>query len=323
MPVNATILALASFATDAATGISIPVRTGERGIGGERTASAKRAVLTIAREGATGTIAVLGADLQHPYAGSPKGNAYAASAVATSVRPQCDIVPGDGSTTAFTTNIDLLSGALAAAIAGTTVGGDAILVEMPAFRLAQDSTLAAITGTMTAAGVITTSAAFDTALKGGALAAGDTLLIGGVACTVTSASGSTINTDATVAVSSASPIYVTTRARRFQKVVAASAGAASNDVEATVVNSKLVLTFKVAPPAFDRAPTPSSQIPGAGAAIDPIVVHLVTVSEVKTAATYFPTERSGVRSRSVMWVSATRSGSNLSASKVYLEHAAD
>lgn len=308
MPVNATIVKVADLTgVVAANAVSIPIRTGERGVGGERFAAGKRVLLSVLRSGNAGsdtfktfvsTIKVMGADLPQPYAGAPVGNAYVGvGQAATAVRPQKDVIPADGSTTAFTTNIDLASGDLAAAIASSSY---AILVDSPAFRLAQDSSLAAITGTMTAAGVITTSAAFDTALKGGVLAAGDTLLIGGVACTVTSASGTTINTDATTAVSTASPIYVTTKSRRFQKVMAASAGTASNDVEATVSNSKLVLTFKVAPPAFDRAPVPSTQTPGAGAAFDPVTAYLVTPTEI-LADGLNQSVRVGIRSRSVMW----------------------
>jgi hypothetical protein len=334
MPGNATLVPVLKRAR--ITGLStsqvlpfIPVRTGERGLGGERTSAGKRAILQVlrSRDGTTGaldgTIAVYGADLSHPVAGRPLGNAFAQTPTATAVRPQVDIIAGDGTTTGFTTNIDLASGDLAAAIAGTSL---AVLVELPKWRIAVTSTLAALTATMTAAGVITTSAAFDTALAGGALEAGDTLELAGQTLTVVSASGSTINvTGATAAVTVGAPLYVTTKRRRFLKVVAGSAGVASDEVEATVSNSKLVLTFKVAPPAIgpNASGTPAAATARGALPTDVPAVHLVTPTQI-LADSANELERVGIRSRSAVWAIATATAAgDVSATQVLIEHASE
>lgn len=306
-----------------------PVRTGERGLGGERTSAGKRAILQVlrSRDGTTGaldgTVAVYGADLSHPVAGRPLGNAFADTPTATAVRPQVDVIIGDGSTTAFTTNIDLASGDLSAAIAGTSL---AALVEMPKFRINVVTTLAALTATMTAAGVITTSGAFDTGLEGGTLAAGDTLELAGQALTVTSASGSTINVSgATAAVTSGVPLYVTTKSRRFFKVLAASGGSASNHVEATVSNSKLVLTFKVAPPAIgpNASGTPAAATARGALPTDVPAVHLVTPTQILADGAN-ELQRVGIRSRAAVWAIATATAAGaVSATQVLIEHASE
>lgn len=329
MPVNASVVNILNSArkTGAATSAvlpQLPVRTGDRGIGSERFSAAKRVILHTQRlrDGTTGaldgTLAIYGADLSNSQTFLPVlGNAFAAVPLATAVRPQIDQIIGDGSTTVFTTNVDLASADLASAIAGIT---NASLVELPMFRLAQDSTLAAITGTMVA-GVITTSAAFDTAIKGGVLAAGDTLSIANIQATVVSASGSTITTDSTLSVSVASPVYITTPRRQFLQVVAAGAGVASNDVEATVTGSKLVLTFKVAPPAMGpyQQTNPTFIARGGIAETRTGATHLVTPTQLLAdGANEF--NHVGVRSRSAVWAILTATaGGNVSATNALLE----
>lgn len=334
MPVNASIVPLLKSARLTSLGTSyvkkfLPVRLGERGLGGERTSAGKRAILQVARDrdGTTGaldgTVSVYGADIPNVWTGRPLGNVFAVAAVATSVRPQALPFFGDGTTVAFTTDIDLAAADLAAAIAGTT---DKILVSIPKWRIAVDSTLAALTATMTAAGVITTSGAFDTGLKGGVLAAGDTLELAGQALVVVSASGSTINvTGAVAAVTVGAPLYVTSKARQFFYVAATGAGVASDEVEATVSNSKLVLTFKVAPALSgpNASAAPAANTARGGVAVDPATVYLVTPTQIMADGAH-SFERLGFRSRSVAWVIGTATaGGALSASQVSVEHAAE
>lgn len=334
MPINATLVPILTqarvtgLATSAVTR-SIPVALGERGLGGERTSAAKRAVLQVFRDrdGTTGaidgTIAVYGVDLPNPMSGTPLGNVFAQAAVATSVRPQAEPYSGDGTTTVFTTNIDLASGDLAAAIAGVS---GAILVSLPKFRIAVVSTLAALTATMTAAGVITTSGAFDTALAGGVLAAGDTIELGGQSLVITSASGSTINvTGATAAITVGVPLYITSRRRRFLKVVGTGVGTASDEVEATVSSSKLVLTFKVAPPVAgpNASAAPAATTAKGSIQVNTPAVYLTTPTEILADGAN-PFQRAGIRSRSAMWVIATAAAAGtLSATQVAVEHSAE
>lgn len=364
MPVNATVTSLLDVARTASLVAgkayhSTPIRLGERGLGSERTAAGKRLVLGVMRSrdgygtgtagGATasdklaGTLAVYGADLPNPLAGIPLGNAYGQAATATSVRPQADVIVGDGSTTAFTTNIDLASADLTAYVNTLATAGvtGKLLVYLPKWRIAQDSSLAAITVTMTAAGVVTFSAAYDTLLVGSKrtdsdtsgtitdpLAVGDTLEIAGQALTIASIDSGTQVTvsGASAAVTSGVPCYVTTPRRRFLDVTTSSNDtASSNCVVASVSNSKLVLTFKVAPPAIGPAAmtTPTFGPKGAMPA-DPAAAYLVTPTEVLAAGTN-EFQRVGIRGRSVYWcvLNTTANGTKVSATKVHVEHAAD
>ena len=329
MPVNAVLARVVDSARLTSLGTSAskifrPVRVGERGVGSERTAGAKRAILAISRDrdgssGALdGTIAVYGADLPHPQNFSaPVGNAYAQAATATSVRPQSDQVIGDASTTAFTTAIDLASGDLAAAIAAGK-----ILVEMPKFKLTG-------TFTVTAAGAITgsgskLSAGVTNALGGGEVKVGDTVEIGGVSGTITAVSSDTAATwDQRVAVASSSTGFNTSKDRRFRFVVAASAGATGDPevVEASVTNSKLVLTFKVAPPKQNLPLVSTTEAFPAGVGqTDPGAAYLVDSTEVLADAAT-PFARTGIRARGAMWVIGTASaGGALSKTQVSLEH---
>jgi hypothetical protein len=330
MPVNAVVVQVANIARGTSLGTSTaivqrPVRTGERGIGSERTASGKRAILSFNRDrdGTTGaldgTLAVYGADLASPTAGTPLGNAFAQSATATSVRPQVAQVIGDGTTTAFTTTIDLLSGDLAAAIAAGN-----ILVDMPSFALT--GTIAASTaGVLTGTGT-KFSAGVTSAKGGGELAIGDTVVIGGLAGTITSVISDTVAAwDQTTAVSAGATGINTSRYRRFRFVVGTGAGATGDPevVEATVSNSKLVLTFKVAPVKQGEAPSGGIQTPGGVLPLEVGAAHLVTRTEMLADAAN-PFGRTGVRSRTVVWAVTTASaGGALSATQVRLEHASD
>lgn len=324
---NGIIVPVANVARGTSLGTSTailrrPVRTGERGVGSERTAAGKRVVLSFNRDrdgssGALdGTLAVYGADLPHPLTGAPLGNAYAQSATATSVRPQAGLVIGDDSTTAFTTTIDLLSGDLAAAIAAGN-----ILVEMPSFKL---------TGTMTvtAAGAITGSgtkfsAGVTNALGGGELAVGDTVVIGGIAGVITAVTSDTAATwDQTTAVAAGATGVNTSRYRRFRFVVGTGVGASGDPevVEATVSNSKLVLTFKVAPVKQGEAPSGGIQTPAGAQPVDVGAAYLVTRTELLADAAN-PFGRTSIRSRSAVWaITTSTAAGNISATQVRIEH---
>jgi hypothetical protein len=328
MPVNASVIPIASASGVVADEfIFRPVRTGERGIGGERTSAGKRAVLNAihtvdgtaaAYTQMTGTYKVMGADLPNPLTGGgPLGNVFAQAATPTSVRPQGALIPADGTTTAFTTEIDLASGDLAAAIAAGS-----ILCEVPAFKLTGTivaSAAGALTGTGTKFSAGVTSAVF-----GGELKVGDILNLGGVSGKITAVSSDTAATwDQTTAVASSAG-YNVSRDRRFKSVFAAS-GAATGDpeaVEATVSNSKLVLTFKVAPPALQPLPVSGVVTPGGALAVDPAAAYLVTPVEI-LAAGVNASVRVGVRSRSVLFAQVKTVFAATENLLVTLEHASE
>lgn len=318
---------LTSLGTSA-TKIFRPVRTGERGLGSERTSAAKRVVLSINRDrdGTTGaldgTLSVWGFDTSNPQnpTGGVLGNSYAQAATATSVRPQVDQVIGDGTTTAFTTAIDLATGDLAAAIAAGSIA-----VEMPCFALTGSAISTSAAGVITGTGT-KFSAGVSNALGGGELAVGDTVVLGGQAGTITSITSDTVAAWDQTAVVSASTVNINTSiSRRFRFVVAASAGATGDPevVEATVSNSKLVLTFKVAPVLQLIAPVSGIEFPAGGSALVPGAAYLATPVQILADGAN-PFARVGVRSRSVVWAIGTASAAGaISKSQIRLEHATD
>jgi len=321
MPLNGDPVVIADL-TGAITinTFSRPMRTDDRGLGSQRVGAGKRAQLRVTRAAndatyaaLASTIRIMGMDLPHPYATQPVAGPFGQIQTATqaqSVRPQDDQIIGDGSTLAFTTNIDTNSTDVTAYLGGVSTGGvnGMLAVEYPLFRLTGVSA-AAITGTVVN-GVITTSAAYDTALNP-ILGPFDTLLVypsgGGpaYAANVVSCSGSTITTDATsLNLGAGATIFVTTRFRRFKRVLASGA-ATAEEVNLTVTNNKLVVTWATgcAPPALgttNATAVASVNIRGGGP-IDVGAAYIGTPTEIlATGVNMFVDTQ--IRSRSLMWV---------------------
>lgn len=308
MPLNATVVKLASIArqTTGTSYLTTPVRSGERGIGGERTSAAKRAVLTIARQvdaaagtAVEGTIAVWGADLPHPYMGAPLGNAFAAAA--TSVMNQ---IVGDGTTTAFQTDIPFAA-----------FSNNNWIVETPGFKLS---------GTMavsTAGAVTGSSTAFDTQTK-----VGDVIVISGqtfTVATVTSATAITVTPAPSAAIGAGATGINISKDRRYKTWITSGSIGSTNPELFTVTDpgsGLALITFAVAPPKM-AGPSTATTL-ATGAPIDVGAVYKVTPVEVKTAGSY-QFDRSGIRSRTVMWVLGTQASNNLSATDVSVEHGTD
>jgi len=192
------------------------------------------------------------------------------------------------------------------------------MVELPAFKLSG-------TYTVTAAGAITgSSSSFQTR---GEIAVGDTVVIGGVAGTITAVTTDTDATwDARTAVGAGATGVNTSVSRRFKTVFAAGGGTASHPehVEATVSNSKLVLTFKVAPPAFgpSASAAPAAMTARGAMPLDIGAAYLVTPVEVMSAGAHI-SERVGVRSRSVMFTQFSGVQTAANRTTVTVEHSAE
>ena len=308
MPVNATVIDLASFAIGTGDLTSVPIRTNERGLGGERTSAGKRAVLTIMRstDGAganptiDGTIAVYGLDVPNPFAQKPIGNAYA-----TAQTPIAFPFIGDGTTVAFQTNIPFVS-----------FSNNNWLVEMPGFKLSGTFAVA-ITGVVTG----TSGVAAQSKL-------GDVVIIGGFRSTITSFTSQdnfTITPAPTVAIAGGAVGYNVSRDRRF-KTYASSVGSTNPELYIVTSGATIdgvacgLITFAIAPPKLIGPSTASTLATGVSA--DVPCVYYGVPTEIKPALEY-RFDRSGIRSRSVMWVNGANVGSALSAARVYLEHAAE
>jgi hypothetical protein len=311
MPINATIVPIASFAIGTANLTSVPVRTGERGLGGERTSAGKRAVLTIMRSqdgvGANptidGTIAVYGMDIANPVAGRPVGNAFA-----TALTPIAYPFLGDGTTKTFQTNIPYAA-----------FSNNNWLVEMPGFT---------VTGTfsVTTAGVVATAG--GTAGVANQTKLGDVVIIGGFKSTITAYTDQdnfTITPAPAAAISIGAACYNVSVDRRFKTYIA-SVGTTNPELFTVTSGATIdgaacgLITFAIAPPKLVGPSTTSTYV--TGTPVDVPCVYFGTVTEIKPALEY-RFDRSGIRSRAVMWATGTAVGSALSAARVYLEHGAD
>lgn len=312
MPVNSTIVPIASIAIKASgtSTTTVPVRTGERGLGGERTAAAKRAVLTVMRsqDGAganptiDGTIAVYGMDLANPVAGKPIGNAYATA-------PSAAAFPflGDGTAKTFQTNIPYAA-----------FSNNNWLVEMPGFTLS--GTFAVDT-----AGVVT-----GTSGVAGQSKLGDVVIIGGFKSTITAYTNEnsfTITPAPAAAISAGAAGYNVSVDRRFKTWITSGSIGSTNPELFTVTSGATIdgvacalITFAVAPPKLAGPATATTL--ATGAPIDVPCVFFGTPVEVLADGEH-RFDRVGVRSRSVMWAVGTHAANLLSAARVYLEHATD
>ena len=315
MPVNATILPIASISIKGSGGptTTVPVRTGNRGLGGERTAAGKRAILTAFRssDGAganptiDGTIAVYGMDLANPVAGRPVGNAFA-----TAQTPIAFPFLGDGTTKTFQTNIPYAA-----------FSNNNWLVEMPGFT---------VTGTfsVTTAGVVSTSG--GTAGVANQTKLGDVVIIGGFKGTITAYTDQdnfTITPAPAAAIAIGAKCYNVSVDRRFKTWITSGSIGSTNPELFTVTSGATIdgvacglITFAIAPPLL-AGPSTATTL-ATGAPIDIPCVYFGTVAEVLADGEH-RFDRVGVRSRSVMWVVGTHASNLLSAARVYLEHAAD
>ena len=307
MPLNATLIPIASFDIGVANITSVPVRVGSRGLGGERTAAGKRTTLTIYRsqDGAgtnptlDGTIAVYGMDLSNPNAGPSNGNAFAATT------PSAYVFMGDGTTVAFQTNIPYVA-----------FSNNNWLVEMPGFKLSG-------TFAVTTAGVVSGTSGVAAQAK-----LGDKVMIGGFVSTITAYTDQdnfTITPAPAATIAALAVGYNLSIDRRF-KTYAASVG--STNPELFIVTSGAtvngvacgLITFAVAPPKLISLPAATT--PLGGVSVDVPCIYFGTPTEIKATAEY-RFDRSGIRTRSVMWAVGTVAANKLSAARVYLEHAAD
>lgn len=311
MPVNATILPLANFAfgTTSPTNPLPPVRTGERGLGSERTAAGKRAVLTIARQtngaGAnpvvTGTVAVWGADLPNPVAGTPLGNAYASS-----VSPASFTFIGDGSTATVQTDIPYVA-----------FSNNNFICETQAFK---------ISGTFA---VATTGVATGTSGVASQTKLGDQIIIGGFPTFITAYTDQdtfTVTPAPGVAIT-AGAVAINVSADRRMKTHAGTIGSTNpelfNITSGATINGVAcaLVTFAIAPAKNVGPSTASTYVTGGPVA--PNCIYFVTPKQIKAAASFGTFDRSGVRAYSAMWVVPAAVTSELCATSVTLEHAAD
>jgi hypothetical protein len=276
---NAVVAKIASLIGIVATTVySTPIRVDDRGVGSERLGANKRVVLNIQRVNAnkdvlTSTIRVLGANLPNPRTGVPLGNAYASSTTPTSAE-----IVGDGTSTTFQTTIPY------AAFSGYNW-----IVEVPSFKLTG-------TFTITAAGVITGSgSALDTETK-----VGDTVIIGGQAGTITAVSSATAATwDTRVAVAALAVGYNTARDRRI-KTYNASVGTNPEYFTVTDVGGYALITFGVAPPKANYAPSAGIVTPAGAGNTDYAAVYFVTPVEL-LADGVNAFVMAGIVSKTVLW----------------------
>ena len=311
MPINSTVIPLASFAIGVADLTSVPIRTDERGLGGERTSAGKRAVLTIFRstDGAgtnptiDGTIAVYGMDVGNPQDGRPLGNAYA-----TAQTPITFPFIGDGTTKTVQTNIPYVA-----------FSNNNWLVEMPGFTLTATFAVA-VTGICTGTSGVANQAKL-----------GDVVVIGGFRSTITSytsADNFTITPAPGKAISAGAKGYNVSLDRRFKTWITDGSISNTNPELFTVTSGATIdgvacglITFAIAPPKL-IGPSTATDYLVTGVSADIPCVYFGVPTEIKPALEY-RFDRSGIRSRSVMWVNGANVGSALSAARVYLEHGAD
>lgn len=313
MPVNSTIVPIASIAIKGSgtSTTTVPVRVGERGLGSERTAAAKRAVLTVMRsqDGAgtnptiDGTIAVYGMDLANPNSGKPLGNSFATAQSAAAFP-----FLGDGTTKTFQTNIPYAA-----------FSNNNWLVEMPGFTLS--GTFAVAT-----TGVVTGTSGVANQSK-----LGDVVIIGGFKSTITAYTDQdnfTITPAPPAAISAGAVGYNVSVDRRFKTYIASGSLGTTNPELFTVTSGATIdgvacalISFAIAPPKL-AGPSISPFTLATGAPIDIPCVYFGTVSEVLADGEH-RFDRVGVRSRSVMWAVGTHASNLLSAARVYLEHAAE
>ena len=295
MPLNATALTIATIAGAAAGAVaasSTPVRVDERGIGSERFGGGKRALLTVDRPdgvaatGIVGTIAVWGADLPAGL-GSITGNVLG-NAFASSTAPSSALLAGDGATLQFQTDI-----------AFAAVSNNNWIVETNSFKL---------TGTVAvAAGVVTgTGTNFDPEIE-----VGDQLMLGGKLCVVTARTSDTAAVVSPAITVSAGAVGYSLAQNKFVKTYAA-VPSGPQQFAVTDVGGFARIDFAVAPPSAGASAST------AGANVSNIAVYKVTPVEVLAAGVH-RSVRTGVRSRTVLWVANTAPGAAVTAARVGLE----
>lgn len=304
-PLNVSAITLANIAasataTDGAAVLTRPIRVDGRGIGSERFGAGKRALLRVDRgtsevagtmAAPIGTVAVYGADLPNGLGAVGAGSSVLGNAYVSASTPTMQLFAGDNSTTRFQTNIPF-----------TAFSNYNWVVETSSFKL---------TGTVAvAAGVVTgTGTDFNPEID-----VGDELMLGGQLCVVTARTSDTAAVVTPAITVSAGAAGYNLAQNKWVKEYNDTEGTNPALYAVDDVGGYAVIDFGVAPPSA----VPSG-VTAYGANVSNIAVYKVTPTEILASGVNAGV-LTGIRSRTVMWVSyAGGTGDDFSSARVHLE----